>query len=256
MTFQPFKREQLYLSTITSGADALARTYGVGIELAKYCTAYNMDQYFPETDALVQQELRGNPQRILHGPFNELFPCAIDPEARALAARRYRQALALAMQYGVEKVVIHSGYAPWLYYDCWFEEQSILFWRNFLEDIPGGLTICLENVLETRPEPLLHIVDAVQDDRLRICLDIGHANAYSQVPVADWLQIFSPWISHFHIHNNHGSSDTHSALADGSIPMAEFLPEAIRLCPAASFTIETTQAGADLLWLQGQRLLD
>ena len=249
-------RERLYLSTLAPDAAELARSRGLGVELAEYCTAYNMDREFAGTDAVVQAELRGNPRRILHAPFNELFPCAIDPEARALAARRYRQALALAVGYGAEKVVIHSGYAPMFYYDCWFEEQSILFWRDFLKEIPDGITVCLENVLETRAEPLLHIVEAVGDRRLRICLDVGHVNAYSREPVEDWLRAYAPWLSHFHLHNNRGSVDTHSHLAEGTIDMASLLGEALALCPAASFTLETTQAGSNLEWLEEQGLVE
>lgn len=39
---------QLYLSTIDPGAGALARKYGLGVEIADYCTAMNMDESFPK----------------------------------------------------------------------------------------------------------------------------------------------------------------------------------------------------------------
>jgi sugar phosphate isomerase/epimerase len=34
----------------------------------------------------------------------------------------------------------------------------------------------LENVLEDSPDELIGIVQGVNDPRLRLCLDIGHAN--------------------------------------------------------------------------------
>ena len=141
------REERFYLSTIDPKAGQLAREYGLGVEIAEFCTAWNMDRELAETDARVRQQLEGNRRRILHGPFNELFPCAIDPEARALAARRYRQAIALARGYGAEKVVLHGGFHPWLYYPEWFREQSAVFWREFLAEDPG-VEIVLENVLE------------------------------------------------------------------------------------------------------------
>ena len=235
------KREQIYLSTVDPRAGELARELGLGVEIAEYCTAWNMDREYPQTDERLRGALAGNPRRILHGPFNELFPCAIDPEARDLAARRYRQAIALARDYGADKVVIHAGFNPWLYYPVWFREQSAVFWREFLAEEPG-VEIVLENVLEQEPEWMTEILRAVDSPRLRLCLDVGHVNAYSPVDTAEWLRRCAPWISHFHLHNNNGTRDAHDPLFQGSIPMEELLTLAGALCPEATFTLELPNA--------------
>ena len=235
------KREQIYLSTVDPRAGELARELGLGAEIAEYCTAWNMDREYPQTDERLRGALAGNPRRILHGPFNELFPCAIDPEARNLAARRYRQAIALARDYGADKVVIHAGFNPWLYYPVWFREQSAVFWREFLAEEPG-VEIVLENVLEQEPEWMTEILRAVDSPRLRLCLDVGHVNAYSPVDTAQWLRRCAPWISHFHLHNNNGTRDAHDPLFRGSIPMEELLTLAGELCPEATFTLELPDA--------------
>ena len=235
------KREQIYLSTVDPRAGELARELGLGVEIAEYCTAWNMDREYPQTDERLRGALAGNPRRILHGPFNELFPCAIDPEARDLAARRYRQAIALARDYGADKVVIHAGFNPWLYYPVWFREQSAVFWREFLAEDPG-VEIVLENVLEQEPEWMTEILRAVDSPRLRLCLDVGHVNAYSPVDTAEWLRRCAPWISHFHLHNNNGTRDAHDPLFRGSIPMEELLTLAGDLCPEATFTLELPDA--------------
>ena len=250
------EKERLFLSTLAVDAAAQARAYGVGLEIAEYCTAYNMDLHFAETDAAVRQKLEGIGQCVLHAPFNELFPCAIDPKARELAEYRYLQAMELAEGYGAQKIVIHSGYAPNFYYDCWFEEQTALFWTAFLKKHPDRLLICLENVLETAPEPLLHVLQRVEDERLRICFDVGHANAYSDRSVEEWLERFAPYIAHFHLHNNFAAADTHNGLADGTIDMKKLLEKAAGLCPKATFTVETTNAERDLRWLRQRGFLE
>ena len=94
------KKQRVYLSTIDPEAGSIARAQGLGVEIAEYCTASNMDEHFEEHHQKVLAEVQGVPHRILHGPFNELFPCAIDPKARRLAAQRYRQACGLAASYG------------------------------------------------------------------------------------------------------------------------------------------------------------
>ena len=235
-------RNQLYLSTIDSQAGALARKYGLGVEIADYCTAMNIDRFREQTAAALEQQLEQISRRLLHGPFNELFPCAIDPLARKLAAFRFEQALTLTQEYGGKKLILHGGFHPKLYYPCWYVEQSTLFWREFLEKHPGNYEICLENVLEEEPETLRSIVSQVNDPRLRLCLDVGHVNAYSPVDAAEWLRRCAPWISHFHLHNNNGTRDAHDPLFRGSIPMEELLTLAGELCPEATFTLELPDA--------------
>lgn len=242
------KAEQLYLSTIAEDAAAAARRYGLGLEIAEFCTACNMDEHYAPTDAALRKKLHGIGRRILHAPFNELFPCAVDPKARELATYRFRQAMRLSGIYGVEKIVFHGGYHPKLYYPVWYVEQSVAFWRDFLKDAPDT-QIVLENVLEEDPQLLPKIVEGVDDPRLRLCLDIGHVNACSAIPAEEWLRLCAPYLSHFHLHNNDGSWDTHSALDCGTLPIARLLRSADMLCPNATFTLEVTEAAPSVAWL-------
>lgn len=242
------KKEQIYISTIAPDASRVAREYGLNLEIAEYCTAWNMDEKFAGVDSVVRKKLEGIPTSTLHAPYNELFPCAIDKKARELAAFRYRQAIDLAKRYGSAKVVIHGGYNGWIYYPVWYTEQSILFWKEFLkEDL--GVEIVLENVLEREPAWILDIIKGVDDPRLRMCLDIGHVSAYSNVSVVDWLETCAPYISHFHVHNNDGTLDQHNALNDGRIPMKEFFLRAEELCPDATYTLELMKAEDSVRWL-------
>ena len=248
------RRENIYLSTIADDASKIARKYGLGIEIAEYCTAWNMDDEFTATDASVQVKLVGIERKVLHAPFNELFPCAIDKKARVLAADRYRQAIELAKRYGSTKVIIHGGYNPWIYYPVWYVEQSILFWKEFLKEDPS-VEIVLENVLETEPQWLLDIVKGVDDPKLKLCLDIGHVNAYYKIPLVDWLESWAPYLSHFHIHNNDGSRDQHNALNDGNIPMKDFLLRTEGICPNATFTFELMKDEPSMKWLAENGLI-
>lgn len=241
-------KEKIYLSTIDPKASAVAAQYGLGLEIAEYCTAWNMDEKFQETDILVKNTIKNCKNLALHAPFNELFPCAVDPKARALAAERYRQAIDLAKRYGAKKVVIHGGFHPLIYYPQWYVEQSVAFWKEFLKDDPA-VQIVLENVLEKQPQWMLDVVQKVDDPRLGLCLDVGHVNAYSEIPVMEWLEVLSPYIRHFHIHNNDGSWDTHSPLWEGNIPIKALLEKAEKLCPDATFTLELPEAEQSVRWL-------
>lgn len=247
------KREQLYLSTIDARAGDIARAAGLGVEIAGFCTAVNADEYFEAANARVLEQVRGVPRRVLHGAFNELFPCAIDPLARKLAAYRYDQALKLASRYAAGKLVLHGGFSPKLYYPCWYVEQSVIFWREFLETHPEKYEICLENVMEGEPEMLLSIVRQVNDPRLRLCLDVGHVNHYSQRPALEWMDSWGSALSHLHLHNNDGSADSHSGLQCGSLPMADIIR---RINGSMTATLELIEIGSDVHWLKEAGLLD
>lgn len=233
----------------------LAEEYGTGLEIAEYCMGDSLGKGFLNTDSVVRNKLRHGKAGILHAPFNELFPCAIDEEAAALAEKRYVQAIELADGYGIPKVVIHSGYAPSIYFDSWFLEQSVRFWKVFLAKHSFQADICLENVMETSPDVLKRLMEALDEPQIGLCLDIGHAYRCGKSDPVLWLRELSPWLTHFHIHDNKGEFDTHEAPGKGCIDVDGFLKEAQILCPNATFTIESLDASNACLWLREHRYL-
>lgn len=243
------QRQRLYLSGMDAGAAELARREGLGLELTAFAYAPNLEDAVQFETAKAQ--LSGVARAWLHAPFAELFPCAIDPLVRDVAKRRFRQTLDVAARLGISRLVVHAGFVPHVYFPEWFVEQSVNFWREFLRDAPETLCLALENVMEPSPEMLVEIVQQVDDPRLGLCLDVGHANSeVSRMPPLEWLAPMAPWLRHFHLHNNRGGDDLHAPLGEGTIPMAELLAAAQRLCPSASFTLESQDCAASLRWLK------
>lgn len=250
------KRQQWYISTVDSDAQTLAREHGMGLEIAEYCTAYNMDDCFEITHASVGGKLEGVERCVFHGPFNELFPCAIDPKAQELARFRYRQAMRLAKDYGCDKIVIHAGYNPRLYYPAWYTPQTANFWKDFAFMIPEGLTVCLENVFEEEIDMFLGIFKELNEPRIKICLDVGHVNTYSETSVEEWVRQCAPYISHFHIHNNDRDLDSHQNLDKGTVDMKGLLQLADELCPDATYSLEVIESAESVKWLERSGLLE
>ena len=264
------KKQQLYLSSIAQDAPRTAEEFGLGLELAQFCTAAFLDG--PEAagslfsqDAscadFLQQSLdaclHACGRFVLHGPFNELTPAAIDPLVLKITETRYRQAIEKAQALRCAKLVLHAGFIPLVYHPEWFVSRSVLFWKRLIADVPETLTICLENVMEPDASMLLAIVREVRDPRLRLCLDLGHANtqASRQTP-EDWLRACAGYLSHIHIHNNDGVRDLHAPLADGVMDAGFVLRLADELAPEASVTLELSECRASVGWLQSQGLLE
>ena len=253
------RKEQVHISTIASDAAEVAFKYGVGLEIAEYCTAFNMDEYFEETDKSVRQKISDSKTEsfVFHAPFNELSPAAVDPKVLAVTKDRYIQSIRLAESYGIHRLVIHSGFSSDMYFKEWFEERSVEFWKAFFEEVPGDYTVLYENVFEKDPEQLLKIVQRVGNERFKLCFDIGHANVVSRSKdVFGWLETYAPFIGHFHIHNNYGERDEHNELFDGNIDMKAFLERASDLCPNATYTLEVSKSEPSIKYMSEIGLFD
>lgn len=49
------KRDKIYISTISCDAGQVAKEYGLGLEISEYCTAWNMDEKFLNTNNIVKK---------------------------------------------------------------------------------------------------------------------------------------------------------------------------------------------------------
>ncbi|MDR3310747.1 MAG: sugar phosphate isomerase/epimerase [Oscillospiraceae bacterium] len=281
---------RIYVSTVAEDAVETAARHGFGLEIAEFCTAMNMDapaftewddrvrrkleslaaqrssagikaasaDAFPARASLALERGRASPDQAVdnvnvtfHAPFNELCPSAIEPRVLDVARVRYREAAALAKTYGATRMVVHSGYVPLVYFKEYFIERSVEFWTELIRDLPDGLDLMLENVLEDAPELTRDIAKAVDSPRLKLCLDVGHANCIvSDVPLAEWIDCCAPHLGHVHIHNNYRDWDHHNALGDGIIDMDAALNQLSRLAPDATYTIESIESKPSGLWLE------
>jgi sugar phosphate isomerase/epimerase len=117
------------------------------------------------------------------------------------------------------------------------------------------MEICLENVFEETIDMFLDIVRSINDNRLRICIDIGHVNAYSEISVDKWISECAEYIGHFHLHNNTGEVDAHKPLGDGNLPMKDLLALIDDVCEGATCTIESLDAEESVKWLKENDLI-
>lgn len=262
-------RKRLYIASVSQDAARLAAEYGIGLELDHYCTAENMDgpmaekvhqQARAEIDQATGESRRAEEKQlplIFHAPFNELHPAAIDPKIKAIAHERYQQAYHLAREhYQINKMIVHSGYLPYVYYKVWHQEKSVEFWKQYMDGKPESFTLCIENVLEDEPYMMAKIAEEVGRPNVKLCLDLGHANCMSGLPAKEWIRVMGPYIGHLHIHNNDGSHDQHNALSEGTLDMARVLEDIDRYCEkTATITIESLDGRASLEWLKQQGYL-
>ena len=244
-----------YTIHYTHNTSAVAQKYGLGLELAEFCISENCDDPSRIID-FFEENVNAVKDHIFHAPYNELFPHAIEPAIARVAAERYDQSYKLCLKYGVEKMVVHANYVPTLYFPSWFIPQQIKFWKQFLEEHPGNTQIVIENVMESLPYLITDIVKGVDDERFRMCLDLGHANLHHEKTLDEWLEECAPYISHLHIHNNDGPSDGiagtgdfHRALGNGIIDYDRLLKKADSLIGDLTASVESYELEESAKWL-------
>ena len=252
---------KIFLATFSDDALKVIKKYDIGIEFNQFCISQTLDEdKIDRTIAAMQKEMKEcgiSDERgaIVHGPFTELCPQSIDPLFVDLAMKRFEQAYEGCRRLGLKRLVVHSGFIPLIYFPVWHVKQSVKFWSRFMEDKPEDFTIYIENVLDSEPESLTEIVSQIDDPRVKLCLDVGHANVVTEpeYSVTDWIRIMGPRLGYFHLHNNDGSSDQHRPLTSGSLNMKEILAAIDDYCdPSATLTIESRECDESVVWLLKQ----
>lgn len=251
-------RNRLYIATMCENWESIANEYGIGLEIDHFCQAENMEgQQGEETKAAVKKLLETHRAGVFHAPFNELFPAAIDVKARELAMERLNAAASIAQAFGIKKMVVHSGYVPFVYFKSWQVERSIEFWSQFLEDKPSDFEVAIENVLEEEPSMLVEIAKGVNLPNLGLCFDVGHANVTANAYAAkgasidEWFEHMAPYLKHLHIHNNDGKGDYHRDFGDGNIDVEDLLTKVTGNClEETTITAETIYGEESFKWLK------
>ncbi len=241
-------RTKFYAATFGRDSSRIIKQYGAGIEIDNFCRSVMLD----DRDEIKKagKLMRLSDRHILHGPFTELHPAAIDPRARQLAMDRLNQACDACGQLGIDRMVVHSGYVPFVFFKEWHIERSAEFWQEFMKGKPENFNIYIENVLDDEPYMMREIVESMADERIGICIDTGHANAAGNTDIKEWFEVLGRYTGHIHLHNNYGSSDEHNSPGLGSMDMDRVLEYIDRYCSSnTTITVEAYDLEASFKWL-------
>lgn len=230
-------RQRLYINTYETEAAALAREYRLGLELNDYLWPMPEHQLH-QTYARVSETVKGVDRLIMHGTIPS-------PDLDVLAALElhkvraiYENACTHARFHNIDQIVFHSGFVPGKHNPILWLRQSVAFWNTFLADKPSDLIIYVENMVDDDPKLLKVLCDEVADNRLKLCLDVGHAHCHSPYTVSTWIEVLGDRIRHMHLHNNDRQRDRHWPLEKGSLDMNTVLRAVSQHAPYTTFTLE------------------
>ena len=187
-----------------------------------------------------------NGGKSLHAPFWDLNLGTKNPMIREATMKTFNYAYKVAKELGCTEIVVHNGFVPnTSFYEGWVRNATA-FWQEFFIDKDNTITMMVENQCEEDSEVLKMEIDSVNDPRLKICLDIGHAHANSNMSVEEWIITLGDRIGYLHLHNNHGKvsgrpsykNDEHLGLDNGTIDVSRIFNLLEEYCPNAIWNVE------------------
>ena len=253
-------REKLYLNTHNPGAATVAKQMGLGIELDDYlffndeCKGMGVDE---------KDELYNRCVKLIQG-FDKLFFHGIifGTDLKMLAEASAtdimelcNQSFVIAQAFGINHIVFHSDYIPGYSKQQEWLPCTIDFWQEYMSDKPENLHIYIENFVDNDPDMMAKLCDKINDNRVRLCLDTGHASSNSNVDIVDWIDSLGSFIGHAHIHNNDGKWDYHWPLGKGILDMEQILFKFESKTPNITYTIEADYL-LSLKWLSEHGFLN
>jgi sugar phosphate isomerase/epimerase len=221
----------------------LAQQQALGIEMMTFAFPDVLDGDWKSLAAQYRVMLRDVPGMLaMHGPFMDMASGSPDKRINQVCIERYEHAIRIAAELNVEMVIFHANFIAAIHTDEYrlsWHSRNIAFWSPMADYArQHGLTIAVENMWEYDPSIIGNVVKEIAHPNLKICLDVGHAHLYGEVPFETWLDELEPILVHTHMNNNNGVIDVHHAFSDGVMNYDKILPQIRGLRMPPSITLE------------------
>ncbi len=196
---------------------AKSESYNLEVATFAYMNVYEMDwQSAIQEHKQLLASFKG--MVSFHGAFQDIAIHSSDRKIAETSKQRILESLEVAQAFNANKAVFHGNLNPLVqgeYYKKNWLDRNASFWQHILEKYEG--TLLLENVWEPTPEIFHQLLNQVGSPRLRMCLDVAHANVYSQVPLFEWVAVLGSDLVYLHFSDNCGEVDGHMEIGAGKI---------------------------------------
>lgn len=185
----------------------------------------------------------------VHGPWNPNYDTT--PEGRAERMEKMQKSIRFTALLGCKYWVIHPIIpVDWRdktvggVQETW--DVNVEFMTKLLKTAKEyDVIICLENLPFTefsiaRPEETLKLINEINDDHFKMCLDTGHVLAFEDLDLAEVVKSLGDTIKVFHIHDNRrGEGDLHLFPYMGHLDWKGFAKAVKEINFTGVFSLET-----------------
>jgi sugar phosphate isomerase/epimerase len=157
----------------------------------------------------------------VHAPYGDLNLATLNDPIFQESIRQICTCIEYASEL-TDRVTLHPGYlspvGKLVPEKVWgLQKEALVRIGRVASD--HGVLACVENMISVKeflcrfPEELMGMTEGIEG--IGMTFDFGHANTVGKV---NEFLAFVKKADHIHIHDNHGLSDEHLALGDGTIP--------------------------------------
>jgi sugar phosphate isomerase/epimerase len=156
----------------------------------------------------------------VHGPLFDLNPGSQDTIIRDYTKFNFMRSLNISALLKAKIVVFHLGLNPLVpkdYREIWLK-TSMKTWKPVVNHARRlGIVIAIENMFLNAPYLLRKVIEMVDSPNMQVCLDVGHVNVYSAVPLEEWVDALGKYVVKVHINDNDAQNDLHLAFGEGNV---------------------------------------
>ncbi len=221
-------------------ASRLCKKYGISVNIDMFSEPDVFDVYLEE---ISNNLISYSDIEIvsIHGLYKDLCLGSKDKLIKSATMARFEYSYQISTLLNCPNVIFHHGYIPGTSSPSYWAKRAEMVFNEFLNGKDNGISIHLENQFEHTPDLILEVVSAVNDKRLSICLDVGHAHCNSKIPVLNWIERLNDKIGFVHLHNNNGLEDQHLDFTSGTIDFKEICFALEKYAPNCIWSIETNR---------------
>ena len=235
------------------------RSNKMGIEVHSHPSNLKKPYDFDEYHESISERIKGMNGVSMHGAMNDMAYVSGDSLIIEVVKKRFIESVHAASIHGINCLIFHTSYRTYHSINKslsdWHINASIEFWKDFERNIPVGMTVLLENFEDEDPELMFQILQGIDSPKIRCCFDVGHAYAYSPVPLEKWIRVLCKYISHVHINDNDGKRDLHLPLGKGSIPLVGAVNNILKYVgKEVPFTLEC-DISSSIEWLKVNKFI-
>ncbi len=218
-------------------ASILCEKYNLGVNLDDFADLEICDRSFEKVKYNLY--LYKNIRIVsMHAPIDNLCIGSSDKKIKDFTMDAFEYSYKAAKLIKCPSINFHHGFLPTLHEKEKWLRNSSDFLNKFFKDKDENIIIYLENKLEPSPDIIIDLINKVDDSRLMVCLDVGHANAHSSTDIINWIQTLGAHLGLVHLHNNYGKKDEHLAFNNGNINFKELCKALEKYAPNAIWAIE------------------
>ena len=235
------------------------KKHSLGVEVMMYDTEWVRN--FPKAEVEKMGELL-DAEEIpvsVHGPLFDLNPGSQDQVIRDYTKYTFMRALNISALLKAEIVVFHLGLNPLIpsdYRKMWLD-VSLKTFRPVVNHAKRlGIVIAIENMFLSKPDLLRQVIETIDSPHMQVCLDVGHVNVYSTVPLKKWFDALAARIVKVHINDNDARNDLHLAFGGGNINFAKIysLLNSRKMSPLMTLEMPLDQLPATLKYIEKHKL--